>query len=140
MALSIRQPYASLLLHGKTIETRTWHTTYRGLVLICASKIPYGLYDIEKISGNKQVDRILEVLPNYYTSAPVGKAIAVGSLINCRPMDASDVDDSFVPYHFGYDTWSWIFEDVKPIKPIPWRGQLGLVKVGQQIIDKIEYL
>jgi hypothetical protein len=34
-ALTWKEPYASLMLHGK-IETRTWYTKYRGLVLICA--------------------------------------------------------------------------------------------------------
>lgn len=94
-ALSIKQPYASLMLHGK-IETRDWHTDYRGLVLICASKAPFGLQDIEKVSGLRQVDRILGLLPGYYNSAPVGQAIAVGRLIQCRPMVKSDEDACFV--------------------------------------------
>lgn len=37
-ALSIRQPWAWLVLHGgKDIENREWRTRYRGLVLIHAS-------------------------------------------------------------------------------------------------------
>ena len=47
-ALSWKQPYASLMLKGK-IETRSWPTNYRGLVLICASKAPYS---IKEIKGN----------------------------------------------------------------------------------------
>ena len=38
-ALSIRQPWAHLILHcGKDVENRTWATTFRGRVLIHASK------------------------------------------------------------------------------------------------------
>ena len=38
-ALSIRQPWAWLILHaGKDIENRSWPTNYRGRVLIHASK------------------------------------------------------------------------------------------------------
>lgn len=38
-ALSIRQPWAWLILHGgKDIENREWRTSYRGPVLIHASK------------------------------------------------------------------------------------------------------
>lgn len=38
-ALSIRQPWAWLILHGgKDIENRTWNTKFRGRVLIHASK------------------------------------------------------------------------------------------------------
>ena len=37
--LSIRQPWASLIMYGyKTIEFRTWKTSYRGKFLIHASK------------------------------------------------------------------------------------------------------
>lgn len=43
-ALSIREPWVTLITHGnnmgrrKTIETRTWHTTYRGVLLLCTSR------------------------------------------------------------------------------------------------------
>ena len=37
--LSIRQPWAELILaHGKDIENRTWTTSWRGLLVIHASK------------------------------------------------------------------------------------------------------
>ena len=40
-ALSIKEPWATLILEGKkTIETRTWKTNYRGEILLCASKNP----------------------------------------------------------------------------------------------------
>ena len=39
--LSIRQPFASLICRGiKTIENRSWDTTYRGRLLIHASGKP----------------------------------------------------------------------------------------------------
>jgi len=40
-ALSLKQPWATLLVHGiKTIEVRRWATKRRGRVLIHASRIP----------------------------------------------------------------------------------------------------
>lgn len=37
-ALSVKQPWAELIASGrKRIELRTWSTTYRGPLLICAS-------------------------------------------------------------------------------------------------------
>lgn len=40
-ALSIKQPWATLLLAGlKTIEIRKWPTTVRGLVYIHAARVP----------------------------------------------------------------------------------------------------
>ena len=37
-AITIKQPWASLIVHGvKDIENRTWHTNFRGRVLIHSS-------------------------------------------------------------------------------------------------------
>jgi hypothetical protein len=38
-ALTLHQPWASLIFHGrKTVETRSWGTSYRGLLAIHAAK------------------------------------------------------------------------------------------------------
>ena len=40
-ALSLKQPWAALLVHGrKTIEVRKWRTPRRGRILIHAAKVP----------------------------------------------------------------------------------------------------
>src|SRR5437016_1110202 len=40
-ALSIKQPWAALLVHGhKTIEVRRWPTARRGTILIHAARVP----------------------------------------------------------------------------------------------------
>src|SRR5438309_174570 len=40
-ALSLKQPWATLLIHGlKTVEVRRWLTARRGRVLIHAARIP----------------------------------------------------------------------------------------------------
>ena len=40
-ALSLKQPWAALLVHGlKTIEVRRWPTARRGCVLIHAARVP----------------------------------------------------------------------------------------------------
>lgn len=44
-ALSVREPYASEILAGrKTVEYRTWQTSHRGDLLICAAKRPAGAH------------------------------------------------------------------------------------------------
>lgn len=85
LALTWRQPYASLMLHGK-IETRTWPTKYRGLVLICAGKTPYSTVQVLNISGYMR--REIYDTVNYFT--PLAQAIAIGKLIDCRPMRPED--------------------------------------------------
>lgn len=42
-ALSLKQPWATLLVHGlKTIEVRNWPTARRGRILIHAARVPDG--------------------------------------------------------------------------------------------------
>jgi hypothetical protein len=146
LALSWKEPYGTLMLHGKT-ETRTWETKYRGLVLICLSKLPYKYPIIEQISGKYQYERLIKLLNtdksmnkhwingrfvNLY-----GKAIAIGKLIDCR-MKKEDEEKAFVKYY--PDLYSWVFEDVTPIEPLPWKGSLGFREVTQEEKKKIMLL
>lgn len=101
-AISVQQPWANMITEGqKTIETRTWKTNYRGRLLIVSSKRP----PIE----------------------PAGCAIAVVTLVDCRPMTSDDVDAACCPCYVG--AWAWILKDIRKIHPIPVKGQLGLYEV-----------
>lgn len=98
-ALSIRQPWANLIASGtKTMETRTWATSYRGELLIVSSKYP-------RIS-------------------PAGCALAVVDLVECRPMTLAD--EKFARCEFYEHAIVWVFRNIRPISPIPIRGKLGL--------------
>lgn len=111
-ALSIKDPWATLIWEGsKKIETRTWPTNHRGLLLICVSQRPASRFS--------------------------GKAIAVANLVECREMVPSDEAWACCRYRPGL--WSWIFDEVHKITPFPVRGQLGLFKVPYGV-DKIETL
>ncbi|CAB4218363.1 hypothetical protein UFOVP1596_17 [uncultured Caudovirales phage] len=135
-ALSWKQPFATLMLHGK-IETRTWPTKYRGLVLICASKQPYGFNTIKEIAGDYQYNRIMELIidvPLHY-----GHAIAVGKLVDCRPMWKDDEDACFVQY-FPSALWCHVYEDVRAIEPMPFKGKQGWGKLDQEFINRIKFL
>ncbi len=56
VALSIKQPWATLVVHGlKTIEIRRWPTLRRGRVLIHAGKVPD-----DRLSGWARVPTELE--------------------------------------------------------------------------------
>ena len=64
--LSLKQPYADLIVSGKkTIELRTWNTTFRGEFLVHASK----KIDNEALERNKIDPKSL------ITGAIIGKAI-----------------------------------------------------------------
>lgn len=135
-ALSCKQPYAELMLHGK-IETRSWYTKYRGLVLICVSKKSYSTEQLRNISGGNQLWRMGEFLdienPKYE-----GKAIAIGVLIDCRTMKPEDEDKCFVRYY--PDLWCHEYIHVTPIVPFEWKGSRKWGKVGEDIISSIKFL
>jgi len=136
-ALWWKQPFGSLMLHDK-IETRTWYTSYRGLVLICTSKASYSQQTVESISGPVQFKRLINELKNDETLDFEGYAIAVGRLVDCRPMVKADEDKTFVAYN--PDLYCHIYEDVTPIKPFEIKGCQGWKKLEADIWDKIEFV
>lgn len=148
-ALSWKEPFASLMLHGK-IETRTWDTKYRGLVLICASKKGYNIHEVDRIAGNdgringlrvseRIAGKIVNKLGQFWRDRTKdGKAIAIGRLIDSRAMEPEDEDKCFVAHRNGL--YCHIYEYVRPVKPFPWKGSQGWKRLTQEDINKIEYL
>lgn len=67
---------------------------------------------------------------------PHGKAIAIGKLIDCRPMEIGDEDKCFVQYY--PDLWCHIYEDVKPIKSFEWKGVQGWKTLDEKTIEQIK--
>lgn len=140
-ALSLRQPFASLMLPPfNKIETRTWSTNYRGLVLICASQKGYPWNVVRDICGAKQFNRITNFIGTHKLrlSATDGHAIAIGNLVDCRPMTKEDEDKCFVQ-HFP-DLWCHVYENVRPIKPFPWKGSQGWKTLTEEQTRKIEVI
>lgn len=86
-ALSIKQPWSSLIAHGiKNIENRTWKTNFRGKILIHASAKPAG--DILNLLNKQQQKKLedylytLGNLPGYPESAIIGEVEIVDCVIN----------------------------------------------------------
>jgi len=109
-ALSVKQPYASLIAVGeKTIEwrSRVWH--YRGPVVICASKSPK-----VEIPGST----------HYLTT---GAAVCLVDMVDCRYFTEKDLkpscNESFGLYNIkGRDGYAWVLENPREIEPIPVKG------------------
>lgn len=100
-ALSVKQPWANLIASGcKTIETRTWTTRYRGLLLIASSKTP-----------------------NIF---PAGSAVAIAKLVDCRRMTRADEAGACCDAY--PNAMSWVLEDIRRIRPFPLKGALGVFK------------
>lgn len=148
-ALSIKNPWASLIAAGlKPREIRSWRTHYRGPVLVCSSLKPDNSM-VETIvcpgsdDGNRKIktlnmweppefdwcsgddwDTCCECRKQWIDTLPLGQALAVANLADCRPMTKEDEASAWVPFKEGL--WAWVLEDVKLIKPFPVKGRLGL--------------
>ena len=107
-ALSVRQPWASLIADGrKTVEIRSRRTRHRGLLLICASKYPSG-------------------------DGPKGVAMAVVKLVACRAANSSDESRAHILPPNGSFAWELVL--CYRVQPVSVRGQLGLFEVDDKII------
>lgn len=143
-ALWWKQPYGTLMLHGK-IETRVWHSRYQGLVLICTSKAPYSINEAMQISGINAhaIDSVINKIEGYtrfkpFDHLPLGQAIAIGRLVESRPMLARDEQFAYVKYNSAL--YSHVYTDVTPIKPFPLKGKQGWKKLDSGIWDSIEFV
>jgi hypothetical protein len=88
-ALSIKQPWASLIAHGiKDIENRTWKTHFRGRIYIHASA-----KDLGSFFANLNPEQLQEVElklhrvrvgnKDYYPNRPVSAIIGEVDIVDC---------------------------------------------------------
>ncbi len=112
-ALSLKQPFAELILQGKKkIELRKWNTKFRGEFLIHSSKIP----DIKNMKKFGFHD-----LPN-------GFILGQANLESVKKYDSEEELSKDKDLHLADNTWGnygFILKNVKRIKPIPAKGQLN---------------
>lgn len=166
-ALNWKQPFASLMLHGK-VETRVWDSKYTGWVLICASKQPYSYKQALAVSGLKEMNHILNILIpntasfsaekryNHITSKlNTGKAIAIGKIYKSELMDdlminppLSNEDHTQNIHTNQAIAWATFVEprgglymhhymEVQKIEPFDWKGKLGWSTIDSETKSKI---
>ena len=126
-ALTIRQPWAELILRGrKPFELRSWKTKYRGpLVIHAAMKID--AEDARQLGLNPE---------KLITSAFVGVAI----LSDVRPYtreDANLLKKRRAGFGWFPDNFSWVLKKPRRISPVKAKGQLSLFKVPKAVERRI---
>ena len=120
--LSIKEPYASLILNGyKHIETRSYKTNYRGEIFIHANK---------KAVNNKLLnDYVIDISKNI--SMNNGYIILKANLIDCIYMDNKFINNikNSNEYKLGlYEIgrYAWILDNIEAIEPIKANGKLNI--------------
>lgn len=125
--LSIRQPWASLIVKGfKDVENRSWRTPIRGEIAIhaSASKTEYDWEDavitmsmIQTITFSEAQKWLIESIGEF-DKLPRGRILGTVEIIDCKRERTS-------PWHFE-ENWGFYLQNPKEIKePIPAKGKLG---------------
>lgn len=126
MALSIRQPWAWLILNrGKDIENRMWHTNFRGRFLIHASK---GMTREEYEDG---LDMAHIVAPSAGELPPFEVLERGGIVGSVELVDCVTASKSL--WFFG--RYGFVLRDARPLPFRPYKGQLGFFDVQGDIVD-----
>lgn len=120
-AISIMQPYASLIVRGvKDIENRSRPFHHTGPLLIHASK------SWSKLGYHFVTDKMDEYIPSKDQHV-FGAIIGMVDMVGC-------VDESESKWFFG--DWGFEFENaIEFKKPIPWRGQLWIFDVPDSVLN-----
>lgn len=130
--LSIKEPHASLLLTPyKTIETRSWATSYRGEIFLHASASAPS-YRKEKAMW----DRVLNLYDkeeNRTGKRPAfhkGFIYAKATLVDCIEMTPENIaalpQEEIDAGYYSPGRYMWVLKNVTPIDPIPAKGHLGI--------------
>ena len=131
LALSIRQPWASLILKaGKDIENRDWPTKVRGRILVHAAKgmtrdehedaIDFAVSAINSRPLGLEKKTTLRALGFAHDALQRGGIIGSVEIVDC-------VRHSDSPWFVG--RYGFVLRDPQPLPFTPWRGQLGFFDV-----------
>ena len=128
IALSIRQPWASLILKaGKDIENRCWPTKFRGRILIHAAK---GCTRQEFEDALEFAEDVIDKSINAdLKTIPRGGIIGSVEIVDC--VSASDS-----PWFCG--EFGFVLRDPQPLPFTPWKGQLGFFDVPQSAMVALQ--
>lgn len=121
-ALSIRQPWAWLIVHGgKDVENRTWQTQIRGRFLVHASQ---GM-------SRQEYFEAAEFARSRGVTLPAFDALVRGGIIGSVELyDCALYSPS--PWYMGEVAWA--LRDPMPLPFTPMKGRLRFFNVGLQAL------
>lgn len=123
-ALSIRQPWAWLIVNGhKDIENRTWHTRFRGPVLIHAGK---GMTRDEYVDAANFALELGVKVP-WFGDLERGGIVGIAEIVDCTSSHPS-------PWFVG--PYGFVLRDAKPLPFMPCKGELGFFEVPDWVIGQ----
>lgn len=120
LALSVRQPWAWLIVHGgKDVENRTWATKVRGRVMIHAS-LGLTVYEYAHCAVFARRNGVqIPAFRNLYRGGIIGSV----EIVNCLDLGSSMIVSKWFEGPYGFELRS-----PEPVEFIPCRGALGFWK------------
>jgi hypothetical protein len=118
--LVVRQPWASLIVHGyKDIENRSWRTHYRGPLLIqSAASQPSG-------DSLAEARRRRVKLPAQFET---GGIVGMVEVVDC-------VEASRSKWFEG--PFGWVLSGAHPLPFVPHKGRLGLFEADKRLLKRL---
>ena len=115
-ALTLYEPFAWLLFHGKTIENRSWSTSWRGPIAVHA-----GLRrDPSEYASAKAICDQLGIKLPPFDALPFGAVLGIVDVVGV-------VTQSNSPWFFG--PYGWVIRNPREFeRPIPAKGSMGFWK------------
>lgn len=121
-ALSIRQPWAWLIIHGyKDIENRTWPTNFRGPVLIHAGK---GMTKDEFHDALYFAQSIDPKIDFFFDHMERGGIVGQADIMRC----VTDSESEWFGGPFGF-----VIKNAKPLPFLPCKGALGFFRPNIEV-------
>lgn len=127
-ALSIRQPWADLIIQGKkTLELRNWAVRHRGPLAIHASQ-----------TVDEAACRANGIDPH---TVSAGVLIGTVELLDIVPLDEESIkthsQDHLGTGIFKPPIYGWKFSNPKILeKPVPYTGRMGLFNVPDNLVEE----
>lgn len=148
-ALSLRQPWAWLVLHGKSIENRHWNTGFSGQFWIHASKGMTKREYYDALEFARGAGFAVESMP------PLGAVLRGGIVGRARLVDVmhpGGLSDSRVypsaqaaqrahprkgdPWHMP-EQFGFILQDVREVPFVACSGALGFFRVPEPVLEQL---
>lgn len=134
-ALSLKQPWATLLIHGmKTIEVRRWSTPRRESILIHAAKVP-----------DEREEAWIHVPPHLQELTTLrGGFIGRANLIECRRYDNLERFNEDQDLHRNAPEWfekpplfGFVFTDMLELPFTEFSGWMRFFPVPEEILQAL---
>lgn len=117
-ALTVKDPWASLILLGKDVENRTWPTKYRG---------PLAIHAARSIDRNCPPEAWQMLPGGHDTRRTAGMLLGVVNLVDCVR--------GYRSLWAEIGCWHWVLARPRRLPtPVPRQGRLGLWNVDDALL------